>query len=140
MQVINVEMDDIEIADLLENLFQHDDVMGHLVHASVVEAQRSRATGDQVRRGHRIAAGKESDFVALSDEFLGQVGDNPLGPAVSLGRNAFIKRSNLCNSHFVDNFVCRRIENQLLPGREKQAESALPPFWRPERRLLPGDA
>ncbi len=37
--------------------------------------------------------------MALSDQFFGQVGDDPLGATVEFRRNTFKKRSNLCDSH-----------------------------------------
>src|SRR6516164_8493350 len=40
--------------------------------------------------------------MALSDQLLGQVRNNPLGTAVKLRRAPLVQRCNLCNSHFPD--------------------------------------
>src|SRR6516162_6332563 len=40
--------------------------------------------------------------MALSDQLLGQVRNNPFGTAVSLRRATLVQGCNLCNSHFSD--------------------------------------
>src|SRR5215813_12325788 len=40
--------------------------------------------------------------MALSDQLLGQVRNNPLGTTVKLRRATLVQRCNLCNSHFPD--------------------------------------
>jgi hypothetical protein len=39
VQLINVKMDDIELRGVLEHMFEHQDLMRHLVHTVLVEAQ-----------------------------------------------------------------------------------------------------
>jgi hypothetical protein len=39
--------------------------------------------------------------MGLSDQFLGQVRNNPLGTPIKLRRAALVQRCSLCNSHLV---------------------------------------
>ncbi len=99
MEIIDVKMDQVEPVRVLKDLFEQDNVVRELVHASVVEPKRTGARSDQLGLRHRIAAGEQGDVVPLSYEFLGQIRDDALGASITVGRNAFIKRSDLCDSH-----------------------------------------
>ena len=57
----------------------------------------AQATSSAVGPG--VPAGEEGHVVTLPHELFGQVGDDPLGPAVSGGRDALHQRCDLCDSH-----------------------------------------
>src|SRR5207244_954850 len=74
-----------------------------LVDAALVQAQRLPGAGNEARLGHRVAAREQGDLVALPDQLLGEIGDDPLRAAVELGRHALIERCDLrdpqCRTH-----------------------------------------
>jgi hypothetical protein len=98
MQIVDVEVDDIELAATMKYLFQQADVMRELIDTGLVEAQRTRDDRDQSRRRHRIAARKERHVVTLRHELFGEIRDDPLGPAVERGRNALVQRRDLSDT------------------------------------------
>src|SRR5947199_9343793 len=83
-------MEDIEAGGILENPFEHADVVSKGIDAAS-QAERLRATGDQFRSRLRVAAGEQGYLVALSDQFLGQVGHHPFSAALQLGGGALVK-------------------------------------------------
>jgi len=73
--------------------------MGEGVATLGIEAQSARARGLEGRGGLRIAAGEQRDLMPLADQFLGQMGDDALGAAVTAGRTTFVQWGNLSNPH-----------------------------------------
>src|SRR5256885_14452577 len=73
--------------------------MCQLVDDCGVQTERGRTCGHQLRAGHRIAAGEERHLVPLAYQFFGKPGYDSLRSSVKFGRNTFIKRRNLGNSH-----------------------------------------
>src|SRR6476620_8159016 len=99
MQVIDMEMNDVELASALENTLQHDEMVGHLALVTFIQTQRPPARRHLPRIRLRISARKERHFVALSHQFLGEIRHHAFGSPVIFRRYAFIKRRHLCNSH-----------------------------------------
>jgi hypothetical protein len=99
MQVIDMKMNDVELRRVMEESFQHDEVVRHLVLTMLIQAQRTRARSDQVRFRLRIAARKERHFVTLSHQFLGEIRHYAFCSSVIFWRHTFIKRRYLSNSH-----------------------------------------
>src|SRR5262245_9068294 len=99
VKVIDVEVDDVEPVRLPEHFLKHDVVQRQPVHARLIEAQCLRADRDQLRLGDRVAAGEQCDLVPLTDQFLGQIGDNPLRSTIQLRWNGFVERRDLRDPH-----------------------------------------
>src|SRR5690348_13647379 len=55
VQVIGMEVDEIEFIFSLQDLFEQNEVMRHLINAISGEAERLRAARYQFRRSHGIA-------------------------------------------------------------------------------------
>jgi hypothetical protein len=67
MQIIHVEMDDIEFVNALHYVFKHHVMMSELIVASLVQAQRRRASRYESCGGLRVAAGEQCNFVPHLD-------------------------------------------------------------------------
>src|SRR4030095_14534159 len=90
---------DVEIVGATAHLVQHHEMVGHMVLDRRVEAQRHVGAPDQPVRRPRIAAGEQGYIVSLTDEFLGQIRNDPLGAAVQARRAALGARGDLGNLH-----------------------------------------
>ena len=96
---IDVEMHHVELGGALQQKFEQHHMIGDGVLNLGVEAQCGVAGGHQFGIGDRIPAREQGDIVALADEFLGQIGHNPLGAPVKPWRDTFIKGGNLRDLH-----------------------------------------
>jgi hypothetical protein len=101
VEVVDMEVNDIELPRHAAHALEQQDVMGELVDAVIVETQRPRRDGHERRVRDGIAAGKERHVVALPNELVGQIRDDPFGAAVVPGRYAFVQRRDLCDPHDV---------------------------------------
>ena len=99
MELVDVEVDDVEVAGLPAHLVEHQHVIGDGIADGGIEAQGLRAARNEPGRGDGVAAGKQRDVVALLDERLGQVGDDALRSAVEARRHAFHQGRDLCDLH-----------------------------------------
>ena len=90
-----MEMDYVKLVGAAKHLLQEQNVMRHLVHAVLVQAQGAWARGNESGLRHRVTTGEEGHLVALADQLFREVGDDPLGPPVVLWRYALVERSNL---------------------------------------------
>jgi len=99
MHVLDMKMDDVELCRALEDMFQHNKMVRHLVHAALIQAQRPPARRHEARIGFRVTTRKERHFVSLSHQFLGEIRDYAFCSPIILRRYALIKRRHLCNSH-----------------------------------------
>jgi len=99
MQVIDMKMNDVELGRALEESFQHDEVVRHLVLTMLIRSQRASARSHYVRFRHRISARKKRHIVALSHQLLCEIRYDAFCSPVIFRRYAFIKRRHLCNSH-----------------------------------------
>jgi len=99
MEVIHVKMNDVELGRALENILQHDVMMDYLVPATLIQTQRLRARSHQPRSRFRISARKQRYFMALTNQFLGEIRHYAFCSPVIFRRHALIKRRHLCNSH-----------------------------------------
>jgi hypothetical protein len=99
MHVIDMKMNDVEIGRARENMFEHGEVVGHLILAMLIQAQRPPAGRHQARIGFRITTRKQRHFVSLSHQFLREIRHHAFCSPVIFRRYALIKRRHLCNSH-----------------------------------------
>src|SRR5262245_20404820 len=99
MEVIHVEMDEIKLIGSLEDLFEHQGMAGQRFPAGIVQSRSGRPDRHKMRERFGISAGKKRHLVALSDQFLCQIRNHALGATIELRWDAFIQRSDLCNSH-----------------------------------------
>ena len=85
MEEIEVEMEDVESS---ASRSTWSSMASRLARWSLIPASRRPGlrTGDESRRGDRIAAREQGDVVAEIDQAFGQPPDDPLGAAIELGR------------------------------------------------------
>jgi hypothetical protein len=102
LQDVDVEMKHVELVGALPHLLQHHRMMGQGIAHGRVEAQRHIAAGHQFGRGAGIGAGEQRDLVALTHEFLGEIGNDPFGAAIERRRDALIERRDLSDLHRQD--------------------------------------
>ena len=66
---------------------EHDDVGCQIIPHSRVEAQRAGPDRHEPRPGHAVAGSEQRDLVAECRKFVAEIGDDPLGAAIELGRH-----------------------------------------------------
>src|SRR5262245_20648896 len=113
LQIVAVEMDDVEAGYVLEDQFYQTHVMRSRLMAFAVAPQGLRTGLDQPRIRLRVAAGEQRDLMPQPDQFLGQIGDDPLRPPIQLRGDAFVKRGDLRDSHRIFWFFTRICGNPL---------------------------
>src|SRR5215510_7665668 len=99
MQIVDVKVNDVEGRSALEHLFELKHVISERHLTIRIQAQRGFTWRNQSASSRRIAACEERQLMALFDQFLGQIGNNPFSPAVVKRRNSFVERRYLCNFH-----------------------------------------
>ncbi len=92
-------MEKIELGGALIDPLEHHDMQRVRIAHRAVEPQRARPYRVELRRGHRVAAGKERDLVAERDQFFRQPRHDTFGPAIKLGRDRFRQRRDLGDMH-----------------------------------------
>ena len=104
MELIDMEVQDVEVGGPLPDAVEHQHVIGNRIAHAGVEAQSLRHAGHEFGGRDRIPAGKQRDVMAERHQFLGQVGDDPLGAAVKPWGNAFDQRRDLRDFHYCSSF------------------------------------
>ena len=99
MQHVDMEVQHVELVGPSSHLLQHHEVIGQWVLDDRIEPQRDVAAADQLGGCSGIAAGEQGDVMSLTHQLLGQVGNDPLGPAIELGRYTLGERSDLGDFH-----------------------------------------
>ena len=99
MEVVHVPVNEVEASGLRRDRLELDDLVRDRIDDGFIGPQAAGRAGDELGARLRVATGKEGHVVALPHELLGQVMDDPLGPAVSRGRDALRERCNLRDSH-----------------------------------------
>ena len=99
MKLVDMEVQDVEVVGALAHAIEHQHVIGDRIADAGVEPERLGHAGHEIGRGDRIAAGKQRDVMAERHQFLGEIGDDPLGAAIKPWRNAFHQRRDLRNFH-----------------------------------------
>jgi hypothetical protein len=69
-QRIDMEMDDVELVEALEDLFQHENMMRNWAYC-LAQSQRSRTDWNQARGCLGIATGEKCNLFSLTHEFFG---------------------------------------------------------------------
>jgi hypothetical protein len=70
MHVIDVKVNHVELARLLQHLVYKNQMPGQGVRTIPVEPQRPFDWRTESGRSDRVAAGKQRHFVSLADQFL----------------------------------------------------------------------
>jgi hypothetical protein len=81
------------------NLLDHQQMMHERIDTVVIQTLRAGNDRHQASAGDRVAAGKQRHLMPLSNKLLGQVGNDSLGAAVQLRRDAFSQWRYLRNPH-----------------------------------------
>ena len=131
MEIVEVEVEQIKVGGVPKDLIEEDDVMHPRVLTERIEPQGVRAGGDQTGLGHGIATGEQGHLMALTDEFLGEIGHHAFGAAIVLGWHPLIERGNLRNAH--TSFLSHR-----SLGSRHAARSSQPPSCRSASFLYRG--
>ena len=100
--IVEMKMQDVEIARALIDALQHHHVQPIGIAHRAVEPQRPRPRRFELGRGLRIARGKQRDLVAERDQFLGQPRHDPFGSTIELGRYRLRQRGDLRDMHRID--------------------------------------
>ena len=99
VQVVDVIVKDVEVGRRPRDTLEHDEVPRDRIDRGPVPPQRLLGDGDEPARRGRVAARKQRDVVAGSNQRLGEVGDDAFRAAVLGWRNAFVKRRDLGDPH-----------------------------------------
>jgi hypothetical protein len=99
MHIIDMKVQDVEFVGSFTQLIEHHHLMRDRIADRRVKPQRMGGAGHEFGSCNRIAAGKQRDLMTLRYQFLGQIGNHPLGTAIEARRHALEQRSNLCNPH-----------------------------------------
>src|ERR1700686_1401515 len=67
VQVINVKMNQVEILFFIEDLVEHHNMMGQLVHTVRIQSQSFLTTRSQTSSRKRVAASEQSHGVTKTD-------------------------------------------------------------------------
>src|SRR6202045_5022159 len=74
-------------------------VMRGCVADIAVEAQCHGRAAHQLGSGNGVRAREQGHFMTQSDQFIREVGNNPLGPAIKPRRHTLHERRDLGNLH-----------------------------------------
>ena len=100
MELIDMEMQDVEVVGALADAIEHQHVIGDRIADAGVEPECLGHAGHEIGRRDRIAAREQRHVMAEANQFLGQVGDDPLGAAVKSWGDAFHQGRNLRDFQF----------------------------------------
>ena len=78
---------------------EHQHVIGDRVADIAVEAQCHGRAAHQLGSGDGVRAREQGHLVTQSDQFIREIGNNSLGPAIKPRRHALHKRRDLRNFH-----------------------------------------
>ena len=92
-------MDEIELGGALIDPLEHDHMQRIGIADRTIEPQCTRPYRVELRRCHRAAAGKQRYLMAERNQPLRQPRNDPLGPAIKLGRDRFRQRRDLGDMH-----------------------------------------
>src|SRR5262249_36302803 len=132
--VIEVEVQDVEVACLSTDMLEHGQMQGVCIADAAVQPQRPRPYRLELGRRARISAREQRNVMALCHELFSQPRNDPFGASVELRWNCLGKRRDLRNAHFYCLFiwpigpVCKS-EYPLLSTKWREACSA-ETFWR----------
>ena len=101
VQVINMEMDHIELMSAVKHLLQHQDVVSHLVRATLIQPQRAPAHRHETGLRYRVTACEQGHVMTLANQFLSKIRNNAFGTSIVFRRHTLVERRYLCDSHIV---------------------------------------
>jgi hypothetical protein len=99
VKLIDMEMHDIKLGGHPPHFVEHEHVVWNGIAHGRIKSERLLAPCNESCRGDGIAAGEQCHVMPLADKLLGEVEDDPLGPAVKAWRNAFHQGCYLRNLH-----------------------------------------
>ena len=94
MQVVDVEVDDVELARGLGDVVEHREMVRERIVAIRIEPQAGARARPQLRARARIRRREERHLMAQSDQLLGEVRNDALRSSVELRRHAFVERGD----------------------------------------------
>ena len=99
MQQIDMEMERIKLVGPLPHRIQHHHMIRYGVDDTRGQSQRRRRNRNKLSRCLRIAAREQGHFMPLMHQRLCEIGDDPFGTPIKLGRHTFSKGSDLSDLH-----------------------------------------
>lgn len=83
MQHIDMKMQHVELLSAAFDFIEHGEMRGEIrFERCRIEADRLIAHGDQLSSGACVCCGKQGHFMAEVDQGIGEMCDDPLGPAI----------------------------------------------------------
>src|SRR5215475_2437156 len=94
-EMAHVAMDDVELARVLEDPGQLEDVEGEVVPLLAIEPEGAGSGRHQLRLGAGIAAREKGHLMSTRHQLLGEIADDPLRTSVERRRHPLVERRHL---------------------------------------------
>src|SRR6266704_6781854 len=91
VQVVDVVVNHIELVSALRYLLQHQNVVRHPIDAAIIQAKRPAARGNKPGSRRRITTCKQGYVMALANQFLSKIRNDPFGPSIAFRRHTLGK-------------------------------------------------
>jgi hypothetical protein len=101
MKLVDMEMQNVKFFRELAYPVEHQHVIGDRVADIAVEAQCHGRAAHKLGSGDGVRARKQGHLVTQSDQFIREIGNDSLGPAIEPRRHALHKRRDLRNFHVI---------------------------------------
>src|SRR6266542_2763650 len=97
-QVPHVAVDHVELARMLEDPRQLEQMQGQIVLRPGIQSQRAWRRRNELGSGLRVAAREERDVMPSVDQLFGDVPDDPLRAPVESGRHTLVQGCDLSDA------------------------------------------
>src|SRR5262249_50503609 len=94
-EMTHVAMNDVELARVLEDPGQLEDVKGEVVSLLAIEPEGALRGRHQLRLGAGISAREKGDLMSPRHQLLGEIADDALRPSVERRRHPLVERRHL---------------------------------------------
>ena len=99
MKLVNVEMQNVEFSREHAYPVEHQHVIRDRVADIEVEAQCHGRAAHELGSGDGVCTREQGHLVTRSDQFIREIGNNSLGPAIKPRRHALHERRDMRNFH-----------------------------------------
>jgi hypothetical protein len=103
MHQIDMEMQQVELVGAAAHVVQHRQVRGQIGFERMrVQPEGARTRRDQFGARAAVPAGEDRDLVSQIDQCIGQVSHDAFCASVEAGRDRFIQRCDMSDTHGAD--------------------------------------